>query len=453
MFIYHWQLAWRSLKKNPILCGLMVLAIACGVTASMICYTAYHVINTNPLSNKDAILFMLQTDSWHLKEAFSGKASNQMPDLLSYRDVTALMHSHIPLRKTAMTRWGGILSIPNSEAEPYFAKARINTHDYFKMFDVDFLYGSPWNQAADNEVQNLIVLSEDVNNHFFRGENSIGKTILLEGYLYKIQGVLKRDAQPSNKMQNIDTSILMPTEDVYLPFGVLAEREISSWDIIQRPGDLLEYSENSHQNLLKSGNLWLSYWVEFSGPKQKQEYEQFISQYIQNQKALGYYPRSLRFALSNATQKLNINGYSNGKFSMLTKFGVGFLMVCTVNCIALLLAKFLRYAPESAIRRALGASRTAIFVQHFIESSIIGILGAALGLVLTYTGLKYLHYEFSNISAENNFLIGNIADLFVLDAHILLVTVMASIVASLCAGIYPAWRICQASIAQHLKLQ
>lgn len=453
MFYYQCKLAWRSICKNLFLCGLMILALACGVAATMMCYTTYHTTNINPLAYKDDNLFMVQTDSWHLKEAFTGKALNQMPDLLSYRDVTALMRSNIPLRKAAMTRWGGILSIPDSEIKPFFAKARINTRDYFRMFDVNFLYGSPWNQTADNEVQNLIVLSEDINNHFFRGENSIGKTILLEGYLYKVQGVLKRDAQPSNKMQNIDTSILMPAEDVYLPFGLLAEREINSWDLIQRPDNFLEYSENNRQNLLKSANLWLSYWVEFSEPRQKQEYEQFIAHYIQSQKALGYYPRPLHFALSNATQKLDINGYSSGKFSMLTKFGVGFLMVCTVNCIALLLAKFLRYAPESAIRRALGASRTAIFVQHFIESIIIGIAGAALGLILTYAGLKYLCYEFSSISAENNFLIGNIADLFIPDTHILLVTVMTSIVASLCAGIYPAWRICQTSVAQHLKLQ
>lgn len=453
MFFYQCKLAWRSIRKNPFFCGLMALTLACGVAATMMCYTVYHTININPLAYKDDRLFMVQTDSWHLQEPFAGKALNAMPDLLSYRDVKALMRSDIPLRKAAMTRWGGILSIPDSDTEPRFASARITTGDYFNMFDVRFLHGSAWDNTADNKVKNLIIINETINNHFFQGKNSLGEKILLEGYLYTIQGIVKNETAPSNKMQNIDTGILMSTEDIYLPFGLLAEREIYSWNLVQRPDDLLIYGDNEYQNSLNSANLWLTYWVEFSDKNDKQQYENFITAYIERQKKIGYYPRPLNFALSNATQKLKINGYNQGKFRELTKFGIGFLVVCIANCITLLLAKFLRYSSESAICRALGASRTTIFLQHLIECSIIGIFGCILALLLTYGGLVFLHQEFSDVMEENSFFMGNIANLFALDIHIFIATIIAAIGSSLLAGIYPAWRICHAPIAQQLKLQ
>jgi hypothetical protein len=41
----------------------------------------------------------------------------------------------------------------------------------------------------------------------------------------------------------------------------------------------------------------------------------------------------------------------------------GFLRVCLVNTVGLLLAKFLRRSGEIGVRRALGASRAEIFLQ------------------------------------------------------------------------------------------
>ncbi len=64
-----------------------------------------------------------------------------------------------------------------------------------------------------------------------------------------------------------------------------------------------------------------------------------------------------------------------------------FLLVCVLNTFGLMLAKFLKAAPISGLRRALGASRIDIMRQHLIEVVIVGLLGGVLGLVLAKLGL------------------------------------------------------------------
>ena len=62
---------------------------------------------------------------------------------------------------------------------------------------------------------------------------------------------------------------------------------------------------------------------------------------------------------------------------------LGLLIVCLVNTVGLLLAKFLRRSSEIGVRRALGAPRIAIYGQFLTEAAVIGVAGGLLGLVLT----------------------------------------------------------------------
>ena len=53
----------------------------------------------------------------------------------------------------------------------------------------------------------------------------------------------------------------------------------------------------------------------------------------------------------------------------------GFLAVCLVNAVGLMLASFSARAGDFAVRRALGASRTRHFPQCLTETAVVGVLG------------------------------------------------------------------------------
>jgi putative ABC transport system permease protein len=119
-----------------------------------------------------------------------------------------------------------------------------------------------------------------------------------------------------------------------------------------------------------------------------------------------------------------------------------FLAVCLANILGLLLAKFLRRAPEVGVRRALGANKRQIFMQHIIEVAMLGLLGGLLGIVFAQFGLlgvpqSYSYYE----------------SLATMDLSMLLSAPLIAISTCVIAGLYPAWLVCKTNPAIYLKSQ
>ena len=120
----------------------------------------------------------------------------------------------------------------------------------------------------------------------------------------------------------------------------------------------------------------------------------------------------------------------------------GFLLVCLLNTVGLLLAKFMRRSSEIGVRRALGASRRAIFAQCLVEAGTVGLAGGILGLGLAELGLWAVRQQPTGFS-----------ELIHLDLAMLATTFAIAIVASVLAGLLPAWHACQVTPAIQLKSQ
>jgi putative ABC transport system permease protein len=95
------------------------------------------------------------------------------------------------------------------------------------------------------------------------------------------------------------------------------------------------------------------------------------------------------------------------------------------------------------LRRALGASRSSLFLQHMIEAGLVGLGGGIGGLVLAWLGLRGIEM-----------LLGDFAENLVrLDWFMVLTAIGLAIVSALLAGLYPTWRACRITPASQLKAQ
>jgi putative ABC transport system permease protein len=92
------------------------------------------------------------------------------------------------------------------------------------------------------------------------------------------------------------------------------------------------------------------------------------------------------------------------------------------------------------LRRALGASRRAIFDQHLVEVGVIGIIGGVLGIVIAALGLLGVRQLYDNYDALTR-----------MDFTMALLAIAIAVLAGLLAGLYPTWRVCAVSPAAHLK--
>ncbi len=168
----------------------------------------------------------------------------------------------------------------------------------------------------------------------------------------------------------------------------------------------------------------------------------YLDSYAQEQRKLGRLKRNAPnqlFTIDEWMAHLRVVGNDN-KLSAWLAFG--FLALCLVNTIGLLLAKFSVRAAEVGIRRALGASRSDIFRQFLIETTVIGLAGGVLGLLLSFGALALIGMQSKQLTVAAH-----------MDWVMLAMTFVISVAAAILAGLLPTWRACQVTPAIQLKSQ
>ncbi len=443
MIAYYAKLAWLSVSRAPVISALMVITIAIGIGVYMTTFSLYYMMSSNPVADKDDRLFYVQLDSWDPARPNTWLA-NHLPGQLTYRDATALLRSEMPSRQTAMFRYGMAVTPPRAKDQqrivpPFVARIRVTTADFFPMFDVPFLYGGPWSSNAEAAASFVTVIDRTTNDKVFNGRNSVGETLEMDGQTYTVVGVLDRWQLPI-KVYDLNNSAFADPEQIYIPFSLTEPLQLDTWG---NRDCWKDEDINTYSNFLLSECVWLQYWVELPNAEIRKQYERFIESFIREQKSQGRFERPLAYALNRPSLWLQLNRVVNQDNSVLVWLSMAFLLVCIVNAIALMLAKFIRKAPEVGVRRALGASRMAVFTQHLIESGLIGLLGGLIGIGLSLLGLMALRVVFS----------GTLDRVAQMDSAMMLFAVFLAIVSALLAGFYPAWRVAETNPALYLKTQ
>ena len=284
----------------------------------------------------------------------------------------------------------------------------------------------------------MVVLSKGTNNKLFGGKDSVGKSIKLEGNMFRVVGVIDT-WQPKPRFYDITTGAFSDSEDIFVPFHLIADEKIS------RSGNTncWKPSGDGFQAFLASECIWTQFWVELKSQQDKEDYQQFLNAYVEEQKQFGRFQRPMDNRLSNVMQWLESQEVVADDAQMMMAMSFMFLIVCLLNTVGLLLAKFLGKAPEIGLRQALGASKSTLFSQYIIESACIGILGGILGLLLAYLGLKGVEGLYGDY----------MQDLASLDTNMAIFAVVLALVSTILAGLYPTWRACNLPPAQQLKSQ
>jgi putative ABC transport system permease protein len=437
MFSYYLKLGWLSIRRNPLLSSLMVAAIAVGIGASMSIITVNYVMSSNPIPQKSDQLFYVQLDNWDPNDQDEG--GFEPPDQMTYIDAMSLMKAGKAHRQVASNRTGLVLEPQGEDEMPFSVDTRSTWADFFPMFDLPFVYGSGWDDSADQNLERVAVLTKEINERVFGGENSVGRSVRLNGMDFQVVGVLD-EYQPVPKFYDVTNDAFGETEEVFIPFNVAVEYEFprnGNTNCWKTPdGDGIEA-------FLNSECVWIQFWAELRNETEKQDYMAFLNAYVEQQKELGRFPRPLNNRLSNVMEWMENQEVVEDDAQVMLGLSLLFLVVCLLNTIGLLLAKFMGKSADISLRRALGASRSSLFIQHMIESGLIGLGGGIMGLGLTWLGLRGIEMLFEDI----------VQNLVSLDWVMVVTAIGLAIVSALLAGLYPTWRACRIAPASQLKIQ
>ncbi|HEY0198527.1 MAG TPA: ABC transporter permease [Rhodanobacter sp.] len=432
MFGYYLDLAWRSLRRNKALTALMIVAIALGIGASMTTLTVLHVLSGDPLPDKSAQLFYPQIDP---QDADGYHQGDDPPAQLTWIDGMNLLHAHRADRQALMA--GGALPIQpaDSAIDPFYENARYTTADFFPMFEVPFLYGHAWNAADDEAHARVAVISREMNDKLFGGKDSTGQTLRMNDAAFRIVGVLD-SWRPSPHFYDINLGNYSETEGVFVPLTTSRDAKLGrngSMDCWGKGG-------GDEDHLDTAPCVWLQYWVELDTPAKAADYKTYLTHYSEEQKALGRFERPPNAQLRDLMGWLDYNKVVPSDVRLQVWLAFGFLLVCLVNTVGLMLAKFMRRSGELGVRRALGASRRSVFAQLLVEAGMVGLAGGIGGLLLASLGLWLVRHQPSDYAALAH-----------LDPKMLLATFLLAVGASLIAGLLPSWRACQTAPALQLK--
>ncbi len=435
MFGYYMQLGLRSLRRNAGLTALMIMSIAIGVATSMTTYSVFRATAGDPLPHKSSRLFVPQIDNWGPEQ--TAELDGEPPRAMSYIDTIALMRDRRAERQTALYPITALI-LPS---EPSVMPFRVNSYaaytDTFAMFDVPFLFGGGWSKAEDESRAAVAVIGKSLNDTMFDGANSVGKEIDVDGRNYRIMGVMGDWNPQPVFFDALNTGGFDEPVQLFVPFTHAIEQQLPSI------GNQSCYKtpDAGWDTWLQSECAWIAYWVELPNPASVETYRNYLHSYSAQQQKAGRFnwPPNVRLRDMMAWLDYLKVVPPESKISLL--LGLGFLLICLVNTIGLLLAKFMRRASEIGVRRALGASRSAIYQQFLVEAGTVGLAGGLLGLPLTGLGMLYADLVFEP----------EIARLAELDVSLAILTMVVAVVATILAALYPIWRAAQVQPAWQLK--
>ena len=435
--LYQLRLAWKSLRRNPVLSLIMVGGIGLGIAVAMTFVAGQYTMSADPLPHKSDRLFHVQFDAWDPERSWDRNDPGEPPDQLTYTDAMALMRSDVPTHHSAMYR-AQVAMIPDDPSQrPSREMARLCFADFFAMFDVPFRYGSAWDSAADEGPEAVVVLDARLNQRLFGGENSVGRTLRLEDREFRIVGVL--DVwRPLIRYYDVSGRPFDTPESIFVPFHV--GRELELYSAGNSNGWKTERIESFAQ-YLTSEVIWLQFWAQLDDDAARADYDAFLGAYALEQQQAGRVSRPQNTRVRALMPWLRHEEVVPEEAAALMIIALMFLLVCSVNLIGILLGKFVAAAPEQSIRRALGASRRWVFVQYLLECELIGVAGGLLGLALTVVGLRMAGRLFDD------------PEMIRLDWNMFFLGVGLALLSALVAGIYPAWRVCRISPGIYLKSQ
>lgn len=443
MLLYYLRLAAKSALATPGLTLLTVGAIALGVAVPTALLSVRQVVAQDPIPEKSSRLYNVRVDNWDAASEFFDVRPGDPPKHIAYRDMRGLMGSDLPRHRTGVAAARAFVFPERDDLRPYAAIVRLCHADFFPMFDFPFRYGGGWSRAADEAQERVVVLSDASNQKLFGGRDSVGERVRLGTESFTVVGVLAPH-RPTPQFYDVINNAMGEVREFFVPFDLIRNQGIG----LTQTGDTDgwgPFPRNDYLAILDSAEFnWIQYWVELD-PERLADYERFVDNYALSQKALGRFPKPLNNRVTPLMEWLRIREVVPPAVDGLVILSVLFLVVCCLNLTGLLLGKFLAKSGILGVHRALGAPRSAIFLQRLVECQLLGLGGGVAGLALAALALQWIE----KLAPGGQFTAGT----FAANGYTFAVAFLLALAAGLLSGLYPAWRACRIPPALQLKLQ
>jgi predicted permease len=354
--------ASRQLRKSPgfSITAILTLALAIGAVTSV--FSVVNAVLLKPFAFRDPNRLVV------LREVQDEAHSERwlIPD--NYRHFLRLKHDAKTIEDAAIFHQGG-MSVSPSGDHPRIVGAVVASPNLFRLLGVQPIVGRGFdNGDAQKGADNVVVLSYEGWQALFAGDTRVvGQTLRIGGQPTTVIGVLPQGLRfpeialaPKIAFQEAARDALF-----FQPFAP-SDRDLSAdsgnfnYKVIARlkPGITLSQANAELDSLQKAYTL------------------------------SAHLPIQLGAAVTPLVKDV-ASGISGALWLLFAAVGAVLLIAC-VNLANLQLARAVNAEGETAVRAALGASRSQLVRSRLTESLVLALAGGAAGITMAFGGVRLL---------------------------------------------------------------
>jgi putative ABC transport system permease protein len=417
-------IAVRVLARNPLFTAVAVLTIALGVGTSTAIFSVANAVLLQPLPYRDPGKLVIAGMELRQRNVKNLPFSNA--DFIDLREGTKSVFSDVAGVFTSR------LIAPSADGTPEQIRFAVVTTNFFSLTGARILYGRDFNAAdgvpspqpppgttpgtAPPQLPQVAILSHEYFMRRFGGN----------------QAVIGQTMQFSGRPGPIIAGVLAPGFRLYFPPEADEEAAPDIWmanRLAYDATDRISFSIRPVARLRDDVPL-----------RRAQEAADIVAadgrKHFPIDQTAGYYIN---------LEPIQAHLVAAVKPAILTLMGsVAFLLlIACANVANLMLVRASLRWGEFAVRASLGANRWELIQPLLVEACLIAAAGSALGLVLTWAGIRELR-----ILAPSNL---PRLDAIGIDGSVLAFAALAGFASAALFGIAPAWRASQPALMNVLR--
>ena len=385
----------RQFRKSPAFTITAVLTLALGIGANIAVFSVTNAVLLNPsgIPHPDRVLAL--------------RAKYAMGDLgnisMSAPDIGDAMSGKNLLAAVAAMQPGRFNYTPAGSSTPTKIDAALVSYQWFDVFEAQPIMGRTFRPEEDMpEANRQVVLSYNSWKHRFGGDSGIvGRTVMLNERPYEVIGVMGANFNWPN------------TAEFWVPLGM-------------RPENFHDPKFRYNENLFAVGRMQPGVTVD-----QVNSFLNMKAGQVTASEGANSYSKASGWGMFSMPLVEFISGDLRKPLAILIGAVALVLLIACANIAGLQLARASGRQREVSIQIALGAGRSRLFQQAFVESSLLALAGALLGILFANLAIPLL------LAIAPQTLSANLTvkpDLFVFGF-----VAIAAVVCAILCGITPAW--------------
>jgi putative ABC transport system permease protein len=404
----YFRHSFRLLRTAPVFSAVVVLMLALGIGANTAVFSVVDgvLLRQLPYHDPDRLVMV-----WERNPALGAQIGERIPaaytNFAEWQRQADVFDGIAGMEDANLNRTG--------TGEPERVNGARISPNFFQVLGAPLAIGTAFD-SRPQDIQTAILSYAYWESHFGANRNVIGQSITLNDIPYTIVGVLPAHFYLPSTREGTEQR----KPDIWIPYEPATQRTTQELNRLKvqvyarlRPGISLEQARADMDVIGKR--------LEEQNPTLNAGF------------GVNIFPIYVEDVGKDLRRNLLV---------LLSAVGLILLIACA-NLANLVLTRAMARQKELAIRKALGASRVELIAQMVMESLVLSLIGGVLGLLVAHWGIKaILALKPADILRPEQIHIG---------VPVLLFTTVASLLAGLLFGIFPALYVSRTEVITVLK--